>query len=392
MKKQSSFLFVLTLFSFYCTAGLFLNGCASAPKQRLKLGETVDGEVVEAEGLSAVTNDLIGTKRASLADAYKNAIEKVVGIFISARTMVDKAITIQQNILGKTDGYVKKHEVIKEGQEADGLYHTKIRALVSYQQIQNDLKELEVLQAPMIGNPRVAILLDETIQGFEDSGSACTDAIAQGLLERGYKVVDRSELAAIRVAEATQQLLSGNMEQALKPIVQKLNAEVVITGKAIASPITTEGLGGLISYRATLTGKALKAQTGEILAAVSLQGSGLDATKEAASQKAMAQAGKNAANDLASRVANELARRSTVLVIVQGLADLNRLRDIKDFISKTQGVGDIYMRSFSEGRAEMEVKVNSVTSSDLANSISSQASLGAQVVAQTQDSLELKVQ
>ena len=174
--------------------------------------------------------------------------------------------------------------------------------------------------------------------------------------------------------------------------MEKLNAEVVVTGKAIASPITTEGLGGLISYRATLTGKAIKAQTGEILATVSLQGSGLDATKEAASQKAMSQAGKNAANDLASRVANELARRSTVLVIVQGLADLNRLRDIKDFISKTQGVGEIYMRSFSEGRAEMEVKVNSVTSSDLANAISSQASLGAQVVAQTQDSLELKVQ
>ena len=99
MKNKSSFLLFLSLFIFYSTAALFLNGCASAQKQRLKLGETVDGEVVEAEGLSAVTNDLIATKRASLADAYKNAIEKVVGIFISARTMVDKAITIQQNIL-----------------------------------------------------------------------------------------------------------------------------------------------------------------------------------------------------------------------------------------------------------------------------------------------------
>src|SRR5436190_1744398 len=95
------------------TAWPAFTGCAGSG-QRLKLGETVDGEVVEAEGLSAVTNDLIGTKRAALSDAYKNAVEKVVGVFISARTMVEKAVTIQQNILGKTDGYVKKHEVIKE--------------------------------------------------------------------------------------------------------------------------------------------------------------------------------------------------------------------------------------------------------------------------------------
>lgn len=347
---------------------------------------------MEAEGLSAITDDLIAVKRAALADAYKNALEKVVGIFISAKTMVDKAVTIQQNILGKTDGYIKKHDIIKEGKEADGLYHTKIRALISYQQIKNDLKELDVLQLSTVGNPRIAILLDEKIEGLEEQLTACSDAMAQLLLERGYKVVDRSELAAIRVAEAMKELLAGNNEIALKPITEKLNVEVVITGKAMGSPLTAPALGGLISFRTTLMAKALKAQTGDILATVSAQGSGLDATKEAAAQKAMSQLGKNAGTDFATRIAAELARKSTILVTVRGLSNLNHLSEVKNILTKTIGVEEIYPRSFSSGTAEIEVKIKSATSNDLTNALVKNGSLKAHLVSQTQDSLEIKVE
>ncbi len=371
-------------------AATFLAGCAGS-KSRLKLGETAEGEVVEAEGLAAVTDDKIAVKRAALSDAYKNAVEKVVGIFISARTMVDKAITIQQNILGKTDGYVKKHDVIREGLEADGLYHTHIRALVSYQQIQNDLRDLNLIQTSQVGNPRVAVLLDEKFEGADVEGSPCADAISQTLLERGYKVVDRSDLAAIRVAEATQQLLQGNSEAALKPIIQKLNAEVIISGQVKGSVLAAEGLGGLISVRATLNGKAIRAQTGDILYTFSIQASGLDGTKEAASQKALAQAGKNAGNDLAGRIASELARRSTILVMVGGVPSLNVLSEMKDRIVTTPGVADVTMRSFAAGRAEMEVKVNAATSGDIIQSLSKKGTLPMEVVNQTQDSVEVKL-
>ncbi len=385
MKKLKIFSLYIALFS------VALSGCAGS-KTRLKLGETPEGEVVEAEGLSAVTDDLIGTKRAALSDAYKNAVEKVVGVYISARTLVDKAITIQQNILGKTDGYVKKHEILREGKEADGIYHTHIRALVSYQEVKRDLDSLNIVDLNGVGNPRVAILLDETVEGDSSQTAACTDALAQGLLERGYKVVDRSEMAAIRVAEATQQLASGNAKAALTPIFQKLNAEVVITGKVTVSQLTGQNLGGLLSYRGNFSGKALKSQTGEILAAVTIQGSGLDATKEAASSKALMVVGKNASNEFAGRIASQLAKLSTVFVTAKNISGIDRLSDLKNVISKTPGVGEIYMRNYQVGMAEMEVKMNGANSSDLAKSLVSAAKLKAKVTAQTQDSLEIELE
>ena len=383
--------FSLTMAAQLAVFSLF-TGCATSPASHLKVGSTAEGEVVEAEGMAAMTNDLLAVKKAALEDARKAAVEKVVGVLISARTMVEKAITIQQTVLAKTDGYVKNYDILKEGKEPDGIYHMKIRALVSFKEVRDDLMASEVLKLPVVGNPRVAILLDETVEGVDGQNTACSDALAQGLIEKGYKVVDRSELSAIRVAEATKDLLAGDTDKALKPIVQKLNAEVVITGKATTSLLTMQGLGGLISYRGSISAKALKAQTGEILATLTTQGSGLDATKEAASMKALAQLGKNAANDFGGKIASELARRSSILVSVQGIADVNKLGRIKDIISKLPGVVDVYMRSFSVGNAELELKIDKATSADVAGALMKDASIGAQVVSQTQDTLELKVQ
>jgi hypothetical protein len=77
---------------------------------------------------------------------------------------------------------------------------------------------------------------------------------------------------------------------------------------------------------------------------------------------------------------------------VRGLTGIIRLGEVKDSLLKTAGVGDLYMRSFSDGMAEMEVRVNSATSADLANSLTRNVSLNAKVVGQTQDSLEVEVQ
>src|SRR5688500_12605550 len=94
---------------------LIANNCAGR-KSHLKLDKTDQGEVVEAEGFAPYDpKDLINTKRGSLVDAQKNAVEKAVGVFVSGRTMVEKAVAIENNILARTDGYIKKYDVVSEG-------------------------------------------------------------------------------------------------------------------------------------------------------------------------------------------------------------------------------------------------------------------------------------
>src|SRR5579864_3810002 len=152
------------------TLAIALNGCAHS---RIKSSKSSEGEVVEAEGTAPYrADDLPGTKAAALAAAQRSAVELVVGVYVSARTKVDKAVAIEQYILTKADGYVKRYEILSEGRSGD-WYKVRIRALVSTQSIHDDLDSLGLLRQAQVGNPRVAILLHEFVGENESTqGSA----------------------------------------------------------------------------------------------------------------------------------------------------------------------------------------------------------------------------
>jgi len=93
--------------------------------------------------------------------------------------MVDKAVTIQQNILGKTNGLCQKHEIIKEGQEGDGPLPHAHPSACFLQQIQTIERHGSACGAGG-RKPRVAIFADETIEGSDSQDHRHLDGIAQG--------------------------------------------------------------------------------------------------------------------------------------------------------------------------------------------------------------------
>src|SRR5580698_8910731 len=174
-------------FSCFLASALLMTGCATS---RIKKAGNEEGEIVVAEGIAPYkADDLPGTKAASLAAAQRSAVELVVGVYVSAKTRVDKAVAIEQNILTKTAGYVKKYEILSEGQSGE-WYKVRIRALVSTQQVHEDLDNLGLLKEPAVGFPRVAIALQEYVGEQPDQGGAATQALTQGLLNQGFKVVE----------------------------------------------------------------------------------------------------------------------------------------------------------------------------------------------------------
>ena len=370
--------------------GLSLAACLG-PKQHLSVGTTASGEVVEAEGLSAVTPDLIGTKKAALEDARKNAVEKVVGVLISAQTMVDKAITVQQNILAKTDGYVRNYEIIREGVESDGIYHTHIRAFVAFQEIKRDLAAQNLLAAPAVENPRVAILIEERVEKMENSLGDCANSLTQELIDQGYTVVDRNAFSDAVSKEKCTDLFSSLVEPALSGIGKKLDAEILIIGKADTQLLSSEGLGGLVSFRGTLTVKALKVQSQEILTALSLQASALDANAAVSSQKSLALLGKNAAEQLGKKIASELFRKSNIMLTVRGVSHVDRLSALTETLKKVSGVQALYVRSFAVDVAEIQIKTKDISVSNLVSELR-QALPGANILKQTYETLEIQLE
>src|SRR5471032_295150 len=92
-RPQTETMKLKAFFSCALGAALIVSGCATS---RIKKAKNEEGEVVVAEGIAPYkADDLPGTKAASLAAAQRSAVELVVGVYVSAKTRVEKAVAIE---------------------------------------------------------------------------------------------------------------------------------------------------------------------------------------------------------------------------------------------------------------------------------------------------------
>jgi len=338
-------------------AVFMLTACAGSSK-RLKTGKTVEGEVVEAEGLVPYQEgDLPATKAAALAAAQKSAIELVVGVYVTAKTRVEKAVAIEQNILTHSNGYIKRYEILSEGRSGD-WYKMRIRALVSTQQIHEDLDSLGALKQPSVGYPRVAVALNEYIGETESDAKVASQALTQVLLNIGYKVVDLP--SAFNKDEDAVEAAKG---------VNRRSVELIVAGLARAQSLEYDkkALGGMVSYRAALNFRVIETGTGQVLATESQTASGLEATADLAAQKAFQQAAALTQPDLAA-LPTQLAQKAHVDITLVGLKSFEALSKFQKGLASAPGVKDLFLRSYNQetGVASIDVLTDQITPQELA--------------------------
>lgn len=335
----------------YLLAAVFFNGC-SAGRSHLKVGAHPEGEVVEATGYAAQTSDQLGMKRAALEDARKSALEKVIGVLISARTQVEKAITIQQSILAQTAGYVKNYEILEEKLGSDGIYFCKIRALVSLEKVRQDLAAQDLLSSPVVGNPRVLIRVEEAVAGKSGAAPrAFTDSLGDALNQSGYRVV------------------AGNTA----------DAEVVIDGSAKVERLYSTQLEGIISFRGNASVTAKRLQDQSVVASESISASAVDVTESAAAEKALAQLGKQIAAALKDKIAKNLYERAFVTIRIEGTGSLENLNQLKAVLAQLSGIGDVWVRNYSVQESTVETQLKGMALDALVGALSSNTQIAFKV-------------
>lgn len=70
--------------------------------------------------------DKLMARRAAIADAQRNLVEKIYGIQIDAGTRVEDFITRNDQIRGKLDGFIAGAEIVDYGLDSDGIYKVEI--------------------------------------------------------------------------------------------------------------------------------------------------------------------------------------------------------------------------------------------------------------------------
>ena len=311
---------------------------------------------------SAATVEGIGyglTKDAAIEQAKRDAVEVGLGAYISSETVVT-ATSLSDNIYSKAQGFVKTFKVVNETKGPDGNWEVTISAEVTamLDEVIRDEAALQTLLNSM-NRPRIIFLVRE--ENLIDN--VPTDFAETKLLsvfyEKGFDVVDRQLVQALKGELDYEEALSGNVAAASK-VASQLGADIIVIGTAKVS--SGGKVYSMTSGQADINAKIVRGDTGEILAVV----------PNAHGKKphiSPSTAGVNAMNDAAGKLGNLIMRQ---LIEKWSTSQSNFIKCYlvlknADFMSYTMfesflkaqtvsGIKNAYSKSLDDGIAEYEIE------------------------------------
>jgi hypothetical protein len=362
-------------------------------------------KTVTAEGVAAIQGNALDIARdAALEDAQKRAVEQAIGILIDSQTQVENYQLISDKILSQTKGYIKRYNVV--GETTDGsLLRIRINAEVSLSRLTDDLTGIGILLGQM-HKPRTIVMIAEQNIGQEwyawwwgphasrTEMSVVENTFADVFAQKGFEFIDHATaLKEFRITSpykvqdltATQATTLGN----------EVDAEVVIVGKAL-SKLYGEIGGGMKSAQADLSVKAVRTDTGQIIAVVTTHGAAVHISEETAGIEALKKAAQTASDEMMEKIlavySREAGSTRSVNITINGLNKTQFVK-FKDVLkNQVRGIKDLHERSFNGTTARISVdsKVSAQTLSDTLT-LSNFGTFGVEVTASTANTLELSV-
>ncbi|MDI6809610.1 MAG: flagellar assembly protein T N-terminal domain-containing protein [Candidatus Eisenbacteria bacterium] len=320
-----------------------------------------EAKTVRASGMAVIfAGDVAQAREKAIDDALKHALEQAVGLLVESETIVENFQLIEDNVYSKTKGYVQSYNIISEGKKDDGTFEVSVEAVVKTGSLQNDLKGIGVLLKRK-NMPRVMVIMEEDHSGKTAREPSSENEINRKLVEKEFKVVDKRQVAKIRESEKMEAALSGDVG-ALKSIGSQTGAEILIIGEASSEEASVGGLGGLVSCRGRVEAKALKADTGEIIATDARSASAVDIVAQEAGKKAVVKASSQLADSLLAKVVNrwseELSAGTTVRLALHKVKSLAELNQFKGFLRSYIGkITAINQREFSGTDANLDITI-----------------------------------
>ncbi len=117
-----------------------------------------------------------GARNNALANAFREAVEKGIGVWVQSQTEVKDAALVRDQILTRAQGYVSDHEIVKESVE-EGILTVTIKANVAVDKIGLDIKTLVGRVSTTMGNPSITFVLTTWEKRGHQGSSSKNDTV-----------------------------------------------------------------------------------------------------------------------------------------------------------------------------------------------------------------------
>jgi hypothetical protein len=322
-------------------------------------------KIVQAQGTASIQKDFVDIARdKAISDAQRLAVEQAVGVMISNETLVENYQVISDKILSQSIGYIQSYEVISDVREGD-TYKVTIQAVVSTGQIKNDLEAIRLIIARK-SKPRLMILFN----GREQQDFIAEASMTKYFISKGFKLVD-SETVRKNLEHDRLTSLARDPQGAAQ-FGQRFGAEVILlcSVETSSNPFRVGDV-EMYSNSATISAKVVNVDTGTIITTGSetkrlpgIQGLFQPTTEQGAELLAG-----TLMNDILNQWSSELTNTVEVKLFASQFHSFDELSSFKAFLTnEVRGIKDIRLRSYVQGRAEMEIDFQGDTQS-LANDL-----------------------
>jgi hypothetical protein len=368
------------------------------------LASAQESKTVSAEGVATVQQNAVDIARdAAIEDAQKRAVEQAIGIMIDSQTQVENYQVISDKILSQIKGYITRYHVTDETRDGV-LLRVRITADVSLGKLGDDLSAIGVLMGQM-HKPRTMIMIAEQNLGqvnawwLETHGEQADMSVVENsfmdrFTEKGFSFIDHQTASKEIHVTAAYRVQDLSAAQA-RTLANQADAEVVIIGKAMAKLYGDVG-GGLKSVQADLSAKAVRTDTGQVIATTTQHAAGVHITETSAGTEALRKVANLAADDLAAKIlavyAKETGGTRSVSITITGLNKSQFVKFKEVLRNQVRGIKDLHERSFNNNTARIEV--DSKTSAQALSDelvLKDFGTFSVEVVNSTANTLELKV-
>jgi len=208
---------------------------------------------VEVQGMGA-------DRDAAIADAQRNAISTAIGTYLVSEQEIQNYMTVKDQILSKSEGFVKSYNVVDQFRETDGSWVVKIKAAVTKDILLNDLEALGILLA-QIGNPSMVVFYQpKGIPYDKRYTEQAINQINQYFTVNRYNVYDLDQLNAMIEDDMSMKQVALNEDVDMAELLaKKLKADIYVT-----VAIVLEDLGNG-KKKAKSTAKIFNASTAKLL-------------------------------------------------------------------------------------------------------------------------------
>jgi len=303
-----------------------------------------------------VTAEGQGTSRdGAIASAERAALEQTVGVLLDTATVTANYQVISDEIFTNSQGYITDYDVIDEH---PGIPFTvTIRATVDTSPdsvIRSKLQQLHLVKKAL-QDPRIAVIIPESMQFINLSSTSCETSVIQKLHESGFAyVLDTDQLSIIKRKQLLECLVANNLQDA-KTIAMDDQLDYLIVGQATSQYVGDLEQSGVKSVRAHVVAKLIKVDTAEIIATQSVDTSGVDITSQVAAEKAFAAAGTQLAETILPQFMQYAADPSKPITLIFKQASFKKILTVEDLLKGIPGVRDIQLRSYKDGTAKLNL-------------------------------------